>query len=270
MNRAPRHETTEQLEQRSPLRGGERLEIVPLAALQQGGRLALQGSTREVEVTAVGTTAIGLPTEENPATPIVSLTLPQGVYRRPARARRVPNAVLLEERRDGAPDRALPSLPEAEAGVSCARGLTEVLVAKLATTRSDCGANRRPGTATVARTCAKRTGSAFPTGGEGSAPIARRPDATVSRPRASVGTVRRCSRRLRCTRPLSADPEGRGIGSIRGRKRPSGDRVAKPVCGLPSGASRPVRSVRLRRRPSKRVRRQRYSRRAARAGARCR
>ena len=34
----------------------------------------------EVAVSAVGTTAIGLPTEEHPATPIVSLTLPQGVY----------------------------------------------------------------------------------------------------------------------------------------------------------------------------------------------
>ena len=34
----------------------------------------------EVEVTAVGTTAIGMPTDESPATPIVSLTLPQGVY----------------------------------------------------------------------------------------------------------------------------------------------------------------------------------------------
>ena len=34
----------------------------------------------EVEVTAVGTTDIGLPTEDSPATPIVSLTLPQGVY----------------------------------------------------------------------------------------------------------------------------------------------------------------------------------------------
>jgi hypothetical protein len=34
----------------------------------------------DTEVTAVGTSEIGLPTEESPATPIVSLTLPQGVY----------------------------------------------------------------------------------------------------------------------------------------------------------------------------------------------
>ena len=34
----------------------------------------------EVEVTAVGTTEIGLPTETNPGTAVVSLTLPQGLY----------------------------------------------------------------------------------------------------------------------------------------------------------------------------------------------
>ena len=34
----------------------------------------------EIEVTAVGTTDIGLPTDANPGTSVVSLTLPQGVY----------------------------------------------------------------------------------------------------------------------------------------------------------------------------------------------
>ena len=34
----------------------------------------------EVTITAVGTTPIGMPTDESPGTPIVSLTLPQGVY----------------------------------------------------------------------------------------------------------------------------------------------------------------------------------------------
>lgn len=34
----------------------------------------------EVEVSAIGTTAIGMPTDANPGTTVVSLTLPQGLY----------------------------------------------------------------------------------------------------------------------------------------------------------------------------------------------
>jgi hypothetical protein len=34
----------------------------------------------EVEITAIGTGELGFPTSDNPATPVVSVTLPQGVY----------------------------------------------------------------------------------------------------------------------------------------------------------------------------------------------
>ncbi len=34
----------------------------------------------EVEITAIGTGDLGFPTSDNPATPVVSVTLPQGVY----------------------------------------------------------------------------------------------------------------------------------------------------------------------------------------------